>query len=387
MEWRLSPHTCDVLVVGGGPAGLSAAIALRQQGADVLVAESLAPPIDKACGEGLMPGSLRSLGQLGVELRRERGADFEGILFASADSPVRVSARLAHGKGLGVRRLKLHEAMIERAEEIGVRLRWQAPVALNAGVPVTLDGAACRYQYLIGADGQTSRLRRWAGLEEGNLISRRFGFRRHYAVEPWSNFVEVHWATLGQAYITPVGKREICVAVVTSHRGVGFDRVIAGIPVLAERLGSIAPHTRERGCVTTTRRLRRVTQASLEMGKVALIGDASGSADAITGEGVAMGFRQAGLLAEAIRTDDLDWYEAGHAGILRRPQTMARAMLLMDRSKFVRDRALRLLEGRPDLFQKMLDVHLGEAPLARFVALHGLELGWRMIVSTPGYAD
>ena len=49
---------CDALIAGGGPAGLAAAIALRQKGLDVLVADALWPPIDKACGEGLMPDAL-----------------------------------------------------------------------------------------------------------------------------------------------------------------------------------------------------------------------------------------------------------------------------------------------------------------------------------------
>jgi hypothetical protein len=64
---------------------------------------------------------------------------------------------------------------------------------------------------------------------------------------------------------------------------------------------------------------------------------------------------------------------------------MSRAMLLMDRSRFVRSHALRMFAGRPDLFQKLLDVHLGEVSMARFVAHHGLEMGWRMFVPTGEY--
>ncbi|MGB8062426.1 MAG: FAD-binding protein, partial [Candidatus Sulfotelmatobacter sp.] len=45
----------DVFVIGGGPAGLAAAIAARKCGLRVIVADAAQPPIDKACGEGLMP--------------------------------------------------------------------------------------------------------------------------------------------------------------------------------------------------------------------------------------------------------------------------------------------------------------------------------------------
>jgi len=60
------PGKTEVFVVGGGPAGLAAAIAARQRGFEVVVADSAQPPIDKACGEGLMPDGVAALARLGV---------------------------------------------------------------------------------------------------------------------------------------------------------------------------------------------------------------------------------------------------------------------------------------------------------------------------------
>ena len=57
----------DVAIVGGGPAGLSAAILAKQSGLDVVVFEAQSGTIDKACGEGLMPPALVSLEQMGVD--------------------------------------------------------------------------------------------------------------------------------------------------------------------------------------------------------------------------------------------------------------------------------------------------------------------------------
>jgi len=62
------PRQSDVFIVGGGPAGLAAAIALRARGFGVTVADPALPPIDKACGEGLMPNALRTFERLGVSL-------------------------------------------------------------------------------------------------------------------------------------------------------------------------------------------------------------------------------------------------------------------------------------------------------------------------------
>ena len=99
---------CDVLVVGGGPAGLAAAIALRQKGIDVLVADALRPPIEKACGEGLMPDAQRDLAALGVRL--EGGAPFDGIAFFAGEHSV--AAHFPQGLGVGIRRIRLHSLLL-----------------------------------------------------------------------------------------------------------------------------------------------------------------------------------------------------------------------------------------------------------------------------------
>jgi flavin-dependent dehydrogenase len=156
--------------------------------------------------------------------------------------------------------------------------------------------------------------------------------------------VEVHWGELGQAYITPVGPEEICVATVARSPSIRMEAVLAGLPRLQAHLRGAAVVSTVRGALTTTRKLRRVTA-----GNVALTGDASGSADAITGEGIALSFRQALLLAEAIAVDNLAIYEAGHPAILRMPHLMSRLMLTMDARPWLRERAMGVLSAQPHL--------------------------------------
>lgn len=364
----MGSSACDVLIAGGGPAGLAAAIALRQRGADVLVADALQPPIDKPCGEGLMPDSRRDLALLGVEVTTEHGAEFQGVLFAGEHNSV--AATFPHGDGLGLRRPVLHRLLLSRAGELGVRFSWKTPVVLKPQQPAHIAEKACAYGWLIGADGHASRVRSWAGLDAASLRSRRFGFRGHYGVASWSPYVEIHWGPLGQAYVTPVGSREVCVAAVTRHTGVRLAQILEGLPALRSKLAGASVTTTERGALTLTRRLRRVTRDN-----VALIGDASGSADAITGEGLGMSFRQALLLAESLAAGTLDLYQARHAAILNLPQRMAALMLLMDRLPGLRDHTLQVFAHRPRLFREMLAVHVGEQSLARFVLRRGPEIG------------
>jgi flavin-dependent dehydrogenase len=365
----LNRSVCDVLIVGGGPAGLAAAIALKMRGADVLVADALKPPIDKACGEGLMPDARRDLAALGVGCEAGDGAWFDGIRFEHWTGRKRISASAVFpaDKGFGMRRTVLHTRLLERAAELGVRFRWETHVAL--GRSVTLNHELCTYRYLVGADGQSSQVRKWADLDRGRLISRRFGFRSHYRLTPFSSFVEVHWSALGQVYITPVAPDEICVATVTSRSDTRMQQVIDSIPYLRERFNRSEPSVRERGSVTLTRRLKRVVKDN-----IALIGDASGSVDAVTGEGLALSFRQAALLGRAIASNNLKDYAAGHGKILQMPQRMARALLLMDKHSALRNVGIRAFSGSPALFRNVLDVHVGEETLPHFLMHHGMKM-------------
>ena len=73
----------DVFVVGGGPSGLATAIAARQRGLSVIVADGARPPIDKACGEGLMPDGVEALRRIGVTIPESLAQPFRGIRFVN----------------------------------------------------------------------------------------------------------------------------------------------------------------------------------------------------------------------------------------------------------------------------------------------------------------
>ena len=341
-----------------------------------MVADGNRPPIDKACGEGLMPDCRAAAAAIGIHIPSSLGAEFRGIRFHGAGRSV--DANFPNGSGLGVRRAALHDLLAETAMRAGVDLRWGTPVMGIQDGAVLLGSATVRARWIIGADGSASRVRRWAGLDQFIRNSRRFAYRRHFAVAPWTDCMEVYWGEGCQIYITPVAAREVCVALISRSPGLRLAEALAGSPLLRSRLTDVAVSSPERGAVTATMRLRRVTG-----GNVALIGDASGSVDAVTGEGLCLAFRQADLLAGAMERGDLSSYQSIHRWLAIRPNLMAEMMLLMDRSTWLRGRALHALASNPPIFRRLLAMHVGALSLPGFAATSA-ELGWRVILGSCG---
>lgn len=366
----MSAFDTDVFVLGGGPAGLAAAIAIRQAGLSVMLADALRPPIDKACGEGLMPDSLRALRAMGVMLPCDCGHPFRGIRFQGTRHCV--AANFPRGSGLAVRRTVLQPLLAEHARQIGVELLWECPMTGIEGNAVFMGRRRFETRWIIGADGLQSSVRRWAGLESFRRNSRRFSYRRHYAAAPSSDFVEVLWGEGCQIYVTPVNANEIGIALITRKPKFRIADALPQFRTLKRRLHY--PTSEERGALAATRRLDRVTQ-----GNVALIGDASGSVDPITGEGLCLAFQQALALASALSAGNLDLYENAHRQLGRRPRFMADFMLLMDRSRFLRERSLAAFESHPSLFAHLLAMHVGECASLCFAAA-GAALGWRVVI-------
>ncbi len=300
----------DILIIGGGPIGLAAAIDATLAGISATVIEPRTGPIDKACGEGLMPGALAALHRLGVD---PDGHPITGIGY---QKPGREAVHRFRGDpGRGVRRTRLHAALAERATELGVEIREGKISELRqaeTSVTATLtDGAELSADWLFGCDGLHSTVRELVGLGIAADIARagrtrRFGIRRHFAIEPWSDLVEVHWAHDAEVYLTPVSEHELGIAVLgTQHTD--FDTVVRSIPALAERLATAEPCSSLRGAGPFRQRTRARTR-----GRVMLVGDASGYVDAITGEGIRVGLAQAqaaiaAALADAPAQYERDW--------------------------------------------------------------------------------
>jgi flavin-dependent dehydrogenase len=354
----------NTLILGGGPAGLATALAARERGLDVEVLDRFHPPIDKPCGEGILPAGVSALERLGVSAAELGGHELRGVRYVDVESGRVAEGRFSGRPGLGVRRTALHAVLARRAEEAGARLAWGlfaeglSSADDGAWVVDTPDGPI-EARWVVGADGLASHTRRWAGLDQQPSRRRRYGVRRHYRLAPWTDHVEVHWTDGCEAYVTPVADDLVGVAMLWGGTREGFDRHLAKFPVLADRLRGAATASRDRGCGPFLQRATAVVRGTL-----ALVGDAAGYVDALTGEGLGIAFAQAHALAGAIAAGDLSLYATAYRRIVRSPERLTHATLLLTRHQTLRRRVIGVLGRDPRLFARLLQAQNGEASFA-----------------------
>jgi 2-polyprenyl-6-methoxyphenol hydroxylase-like FAD-dependent oxidoreductase len=369
-------RSVDVLIVGGGPGGLAAGIVLGRAGLKVLLCERKTFPIDKVCGEGLMPTGVQHLRQLGAHVCQR--FEFAGIRYLAPDGSV-ATADFREGPGWGIRRTALSEALLSAARHVDTLHIWQnvqvVPEAVAEGaVRVRANGEAVHTRLLIGADGLRSGVRRWAKLGPSRRRYWRWGARQHFNVKPWSDYVEVHWSGRDlEAYVTPVAQDQVGIAFLWRRDGYSDIRggkalvpsLLAAFPVLQDRLQG-APATSEG---QATGPLQQRTKQVVADG-VLLLGDAAGYLDAITGEGLSLALAQALALRRTVvpalqqngglvPQQALAPYEATCRAILRPTTQVTEVVLLLSRFPALCNRVTRALQSDPLLFQQFLSANMG----------------------------
>jgi flavin-dependent dehydrogenase len=340
----MSAFDADLIVAGAGPVGLAAAIEARLAGLSVVVAEPRSGDIDKACGEGLMPGALPRLQRLGVD---PAGMPLRGVSYRGRGRRADHRFGAGSGEGRGVRRTELQAALRDRAVALGVGFDDTKVGAISQD-PASVTAAGMRARWLFGCDGLHSTVRREIGAElPASRRGRRFGVRQHFAVAPWSDLIEVHWSGEVEAYVTPVAHDTVGVALL-GRRGIDFANALAGIPELAFLLEA-EPASALRGAGPLRQRTSR-----RHRGRVLLVGDASGYVDAITGEGLRLGFAQAEAAVSAIVHGRPSGYEQDWTDITRDFRVLTSGLVLAARSP-LRPAIVPLAAALPRVFGGVLE--------------------------------
>ena len=369
----------DVVIAGAGPAGLAAGMVFADSGLRTLVCEKKRLPLDKACGEGVMPPGAAVLQRLGIyELLPPGGfAPFQGIRFYSPAGRC-ASGVFREGPGLGIDRRILSKALAQRARSTAGLTMWEeAPVEgfdrESGSLRVQVKGETLSTRLLVGADGLHSRLRRLSGVHMACRRHNRWGIRQHFHVRPWSDFVEVYWAQGAEAYITPCGAEMVNVAFLwdadrQDGRAAGrslFDSLMDKFPELRSRLDGAEPA----GPPAAAGPLEQRAKSPIGDG-VLLIGDAAGYLDALTGEGISIALAQALALQDTVvpllcRQDgmliaaELAGYLQVHRKIVRPYYLITGKVLALSRHPRMVEGAISLLSRFPGLFQRLLSMNMG----------------------------
>ena len=314
---RLGDRTCDVLVIGGGPAGSATALGLARRGRRVTLLDRARFPRDKPCSEYMSPETVRLLDSLGVLPRLEGAGGALGgtAVFAGGARLTgrfeRAEPRPFRSTGLSLARTILDHALLQAAREAGVDVvesttvedltrRGEAVtgvIARTGGRRVTASA-----RLVIGADGLRSVVaRRLGGVRRGRI--RRIALVTHArGVQGLDDCAELHVGTEGYVGINPMGGGLANVALVVPERlgrGIGGDpeeflrRRLELFPRVQGRFDTV----RFEGPVHATGpfdvRARRVIASG-----ALLVGDAADFFDPFTGEGICAALRGAELAAQ-----------------------------------------------------------------------------------------
>lgn len=335
----------DLLIAGAGPVGLVTAIHAAQAGLNVAVVEPRTGAIDKACGEGLMPQTLNHLQSIGVDAP---GLDFVGIRYISSKKSV--EARFENQPGRGVRRTTLHDHLKLRATQLNVQF-IEGKVKEIVQSKDYVEAADIRTRYLIAADGLHSTIRSQLNLDIAPKkdLGQRFGLRQHFSIAPWSDFVEVYWLPDAEIYVTPVDNQTVGIAILGTGK-VDFWKVIEKFPELNSLLAEAKPSSKLRGAGP----LRQSAQARTR-DRSLLVGDASGYLDALTGEGMRIGFEEGRAAVSAVVANDPSAYEKEWVNITRSYRFLAGGLLWASSQRLVRPLIVPTAKTFPSVFKRIVN--------------------------------
>lgn len=366
-------HDAQVLVVGAGPAGSSAAFVLARAGVDALLLEKRRFPRDKLCGGFLAGRTLGLLRDLHGDALPESLFHHREDRFAIYHDGALVVERDLGGEMAFVQRSEFDEALARRAVGAGARLEEGCEaVGFSSdadGVTVELkDGSRRRAAWVVAADGALSRLRRQVA--PGHRFSQT-AIEIHAEADrddpPRLDFGLFHW---GYAWDFPKrGLRSVGLGGRAERTG---DQK-ALLAAYLERLGLPAA-TRVSGWPLPDRPLWKRVR-----GRLLFTGDAAGLCEPISGEGIYYALRSGeraalaiarGLAGELRDADPVravgEAYEAGIAFVLRQIHAS-----LLFRPLFYRPGAQRRLLTALAELPELKDVEWGDVWKVALGALAG----------------
>lgn len=358
----------DAIVIGAGPAGCSAAITLAQAGRDVVLLDRAHFPRPKACGEGVMPGGVRILDDLGVLPEVEKwGKRFKGIRFISPLGRA-ATGLFANGTyGIAIPREKLDAILLERARSysnITIMESQQVKKPLfDHHKMVGIEPQNIFATHHLIADGASSSIATAMGLRRRLPKRRRFGMSAHFTgVANLQDVVEVFFLDGGEIYIAAqAGEGNALIAVLIEESRMkkfagrtqeGFLEMVKSCPVLADRMSTATQTTKILGLGPLGGDMKKWNGPGWW-----LIGDAASSLDPITGEGISTALANGQIAARDIISPGPRWmtYAMRRRRLLWKKILLAKILLITSTRLSASDWLITKLSRHPGLFRWFLE--------------------------------
>ena len=310
----------DVIIVGAGPAGSTAAASLARRGRDVLLLDRAEFPRDKPCGDGIPPGTVAILHDLGLKdsLRDAGFAPVHAVRLVSGrgrDFRIDFTAKRADAEFFIAPRIRFDDLLRCHAVASGARFELgsvRAPVMDGhrvAGVRVKNGGEEkdIRARLVIAADGATSAIARALSSDKPPEAHRGVAIRAYLdGIETLTSTVEFHFSAPlapGYGWIFPLGDRRANVGVIVrtdrfKQRGVALETLLDDFLDSPDVRVRMEPGAKPVDVATwqlpyaTPRSHPRAFQGAL------LAGDAGRFIDSVTGEGIHHAVVTAAIAAE-----------------------------------------------------------------------------------------
>lgn len=352
--------TGRILIVGGGPAGLACALNLAKHGLYSIVIDKKSFPIDKACGEGIMPHGVEELRNLDVlqSFNSSNSHHFFGICFNYKDK--QAEGKFINGYGLGIRRSMLSQILFAKASQsefIKIIPNCALEKIQQEGEHVIVNTSSGDFQgeYLVGADGIRSKTRKLAQISHTLMPLRRYGIRQHFELKPWSNKVEVYWQKQLAAYVTPIGAKKIGLAFLWHKKlkpKVEINYFLNFFPELQRKINL----SKSISSVSSTGPFfYKVLRPYCN--RIMLIGDASGYLDPITGEGISISFLQARLLAESLaHKESIPGYYTRYKALATPYRLTTLGLMKLSQSNLALSAMVNVLKRFPIIFEKSIAI-------------------------------